>query len=51
MDRDNLNNREGQTDSTPVDKYFLIGLQKAFDVSLIFNYRGPLYINIEGGGD
>ena len=41
--RDNLNNREGQTDSTPVDKYnCLIVLQKAFDVTLYLNQRVPV---------
>ena len=50
--RGNLNNREGQTDSTPVVKYNLLGLKKAFDVTLNFDglYRGPFFTIIEGQG-
>ena len=32
---DNLDDREGQPDSTPVHKYYITGLQKAFYVTLI----------------
>ena len=41
VNRDNLDNREGQTDGTPVDKYYisLPGLQKKFGVTLNFNDR------------
>ena len=45
--RENLNNKDEQPDSTTVDKYdfthiyYIILLQKAFDVSLNFNDREP----------
>ena len=49
---ENLNGREGQQDAKPVDKCYFTGtIKKAFDVSLNFNYRGPLNITIEGRGD
>ena len=32
---DNLDDRERQPDSTPVHKYYITGLQKAFYVTLI----------------
>ena len=35
---------EGHTDSTNI---YLLGLQKAFDVTLYVSYRGPLYMNTE----
>ena len=38
--RENLNSREGQPDSTPVDKYEFTWILKAIDVTLNFNYRG-----------
>ena len=38
--REKLNDREGQTDSTCVDKYYLTLTTKTFDVTLNFNYRG-----------
>ena len=37
--RANLDYREGQTDSIPVDKYNLTFAKKAFNVILNFNYR------------
>ena len=40
--RENLNSREGQPDSTPVDKYEFTWILKLIDVTLNFNYRGPL---------
>ena len=45
--RENLNNREGQTDRTPVDNDHLLGLQRTFDAALNFDFKEPLYINIE----
>ena len=42
----NLDNKEGHTDSTP-DIIFL-RLQKAFDVTLNFNYTVSIYIYIDG---
>ena len=48
--RGNLNNRDGQPDSTPVDKYHFIGLKKAFDFTVKLNYGGPLYQNLKGRG-
>ena len=48
--KENIDNREGQTDSTPVHKYILLGVQKAFDVITHFRYGAPLYMNIEGRG-
>ena len=35
--RENLNSGERQTESTPVDKYHLLGLQKAFDVAQLYS--------------
>ena len=46
--RGNLNNREGQTDSTPVVKYNLLELKKAFDVTLNFDNRGGLIYSYGG---
>ena len=44
-----LENRDGQTESTTVNKYFLyLDYKKAFDVSLNIHHRGPLKMNIEG---
>ena len=43
--RENLNKREGQTDSTPVD--FFTWTLRSFDIIKKFNYRGPLQMNIE----
>ena len=45
IDRQNLNYREGQTENTPVYKYYFI--TKAFKCTLNFNYRGPLLMTIE----
>ena len=47
--KENLNNREGQPDSSPVDRYYFtfIRLQNAFDGTLQFKYKGPLFMNIE----
>ena len=43
INREYLDNREGQTDCTRVDKsFFLLRLQKAFDVTINFNHKGPL---------
>ena len=43
--RREFNNREGQTDSTPVEYHntniMVLGQQKAFDVALNFPYRRP----------
>ena len=43
-----MNDREGHTESTPVDKYYSTWPEKAFDVAPNFNYRRPLYKNLEG---
>ena len=41
--REDWNNREGQTDSTPVYiNIYLLGLQKGFDVTLNSKNRKPL---------
>ena len=37
--RKNLNKREGQTDLTP--NIYILGLQKALDVTLNVNNKGP----------
>ena len=39
FNRENLNDREGQTDSTSIKKYLLVWLKKAFDVTLNFNFK------------
>ena len=48
--RGSFNNREGQTDSTPVDKYHFTWTKKGVRFTLNLNYKGPLYMNIEGRG-
>ena len=40
--KENLNKRERQPDSTPVDKYYHTWSTKAFDETPNFNYKGPL---------
>ena len=43
--RENLNYREGQPESTPVDKSYFNELKKAFDVTLNSNSKGPFDMN------
>ena len=45
--RENINNREWQTDSTNIN---YLKLTKVFDGTINFNYRWPSYPNIEGRG-
>ena len=45
IDRENLNNSEGLTDSAHIEKQFFLGVKKAFDVFLNLNY------NVKGWGD
>ena len=43
LKRDNVNNREGQPDSTPVGKYHFTWTTKGVRYYVVnFNYRGPL---------
>ena len=55
MVREKLNYREGETERTPVYKYYSTWTTKAFDVILNFNYSWPLkraitYMLTEGRG-
>ena len=51
--RENLNNREGQKDSTGVERIILLKLRKALDVTLDFNSGGPfiIYTICQGSSD
>ena len=40
--RENIDNKEGQSNSYTMFTIMLVRLQKAFEVTLYFNHKGPL---------
>ena len=41
--KENINNRVGQPDISPANKYYFFGIKKSFDGTLNFDYEG-IYI-------
>ena len=46
LSRENLKNRQGQSDSKPIDNINLLRLRKAFDIALYINFRGLRWLGV-----